>query len=140
MVPTFAFVVVSITDTLPPPKLVTYARFPSGLTAIRFGSLPVPTVATTDLSAVSITDTVALQKFVTYARLPSGLNATPVGRWTTGMVAVTRYVDVVAAAVGHVSPPPVRRQSDAGRLRADGNRRNGPVRGTVDDRYGIGRI
>jgi len=58
-------VAVSITDTVPAPKSVTYARVPPGLTATREGWLSTGMVAMTVLVAVSITETVAEPRFAT---------------------------------------------------------------------------
>ena len=56
--PTTALVAVSITETVPLPRLVTYARPVAGLIATADGWLPTAMVLTTAPVAVSITDTV----------------------------------------------------------------------------------
>src|SRR6478672_8906561 len=70
MVATTALVAVSITETVPDPPLVTYARVPSGLTATALGAAPTVMVVIRFLVATSITDTVPAPLFATYARLP----------------------------------------------------------------------
>ena len=59
-------VVVSITDTVPAPRLVTYKTVPPpGLTATALGEAPTVMVAITELEARSITDTVPAPSLVT---------------------------------------------------------------------------
>ena len=85
------FVAVSITDTVPEMKLVTYARVPSGRNATPPGLLPTAIVAITAFVAVLVTDTVFEPWLVTYARVPSGLTAAPFGLPPTVIVAVTVF-------------------------------------------------
>ena len=67
MLPTFTeavtvFVAVSIIETLPLPKFVTYTFVPSGETTTPRGKFPTSTVAVTALVAVSITETVPISR------------------------------------------------------------------------------
>src|SRR6516165_11379398 len=78
---------VSMTETLLFVRLVTYARAPSGFTAMPSGEVPTSTVATTVLFEASTTETVLAPLFATYTRVPSGLTATPKGDDPTFTVA-----------------------------------------------------
>src|SRR5882762_3735531 len=62
------------------PKLVTYARLPSGETATVYGNWPVATRLTRCLVAVSITESELPVKPATYAYLPSGDRVRPQGK------------------------------------------------------------
>src|SRR5581483_11919449 len=78
---------VSITEIEPESWFAVYARRPSGVIAIPFGSPPTGRVCRTVLSAVSITETVFAWRLVTNARRPSGVIATLMGSRPTGIVA-----------------------------------------------------
>src|SRR2546428_5875459 len=71
---------VLITDTVLEPKLVTYARSPSGVMATATGEEPTGMVVVTVANAsafasILITVTLSEPELVTYARLPSGVIA-----------------------------------------------------------------
>jgi hypothetical protein len=61
------FVVVSITDTVPPRRFATYTFVPSGVIAIPHGELNPVIVAVIVFVAVSIIDTVLFRELVIYA-------------------------------------------------------------------------
>lgn len=65
MVPVTALLPTSITDTVLPPELPTYAVAPFGLNAADLGALPTGMVPVTALVATSITDTVLLPGLAT---------------------------------------------------------------------------
>src|SRR5262245_32889873 len=78
-----------MTDTVPLPPFVTYARRPSWLTATAVGADPTAMFLTICLLAVSTTATVpVVPDNATYARPPSGVTATAEGALLNATVAL----------------------------------------------------
>ena len=77
--PIKALLVVSMTETVPPPSLVTYTLDPSGETETPKGLLPTPVTVEVAPVATVTTVTVPAVSFATYALVPSGVMAIPRG-------------------------------------------------------------
>src|SRR5262245_7939889 len=96
----------SMTDTVPPPRLETYAWVPSGVMLMLSGKLPTAIESTSVSSMVSTTDTRPVSEFTTYANAPSGCTATATGAAGVGDTSIgVKVGDGPGAKANTLLPP-----------------------------------